>query len=1063
MEDCKEFRISNPLEMQCKKQFLGLAKNFAHKTRNRRFLSGVVLVFCISLIHPVFALQLQLSRSNLSNQIDQPVIAAIYRDSTDFLWIGTQEGLYRFDGAKLTVFNSDGNNENWIPSSDIRGISQTKDGTLLVATYGGGLLTFDKSSGRFISNRTLASTDESQIIRLYVSNKGNIWLSTKDKIMLYDRKFDTVIRWPASQQIADAIGRPYTFLENDSGDLFVGSNLGLTKLSTRDRTAVRYDLSSLSTQKYFGVTALELDGDGNIIVGTDKGDIAVLEMEGGRVLSHANLDSENGRLVSDFVLFESRLLIATDNGLFASANDLSSFKNISLQGEGLSSSDIYNLHVDGNRVWVGTYNGLDILSLAPFELFNSREGNVHDDILTFEQDDYSRIWIGTYGGLYLYDNSSGSHLRFESKYGSVTLLDQRITAIAALKSKVWLGFFQGGVELIDLLNGQTYIPEIENSHEMFVMDIYIDKDNDDVWIATYKHGLFKISSEKTYYYYDSGALPERSISLVFDAGETLLLVSTSSRIYEYNENTNRFSLLPFDFGLSPNKIVVFSVAEDRDGNIWLGTKDHGLFRWTKSNQISRDFRLDHFGKSTALEYSTIYGIEPDFKGNLWCSTQNGIVKLDPNGQLIKRFTIADGLQGNDFSFGASFTSREGLIYFGGINGYNRFDPDQIDTDSAPSPMRLTGIHLPQRDERNLGSVADLKSLQLTHNDHFVTFEFSVLDFIDSDRNQFRYMLRNFDPDWIDNGNRNTATYTNLPAGEYVFRAQGANSAGVWNRDGITLRVRVLPPPWYTAWAYSLYVVAFILSGWVAHRIYHSYAVDRKSAQLAQAMFDAETRADEDMQEQLELQDELVQAAYQHNMTTLELVSDCLARRSIGQPEDVKRQLTESSIKRIAALSTLEDCLSYQAGGPVADLHRYTEGILARLLLSSPVNPETIVSINEVSSIPLPAELASPLSIVIYELLENSVQHAFESKSPANYIHIKMKHVTTYGSSGGHLDLSIRDSGIGIPASVEELGPESSGIAIVQSIVSELGGNLEFSGISGTTVSITIPVPGNWSS
>src|SRR5690606_2615319 len=123
-----------------------------------------------------------------------------------------------------------------------------------------------------------------------------------------------------------------------------------------------------------------------------------------------------------------------------------------------------------------------------------------------------------------------------------------------------------------------------------------------------------------------------------------------------------------------------------------------------------------------FHYSTVYGIEPDVEGSVWCSTEKGIVKLDSNGVLKKKFTIADGLQGSDFTLGASFTSQSGLIYFGGMNGYNRFDPNKIEIDSTASPMRMTGISVPkQKDSRILKGLADLKSLQLTHKDHFVTF------------------------------------------------------------------------------------------------------------------------------------------------------------------------------------------------------------------------------------------------------------------------------------------------------------------------------------------------------
>jgi two-component sensor histidine kinase len=252
-----------------------------------------------------------------------------------------------------------------------------------------------------------------------------------------------------------------------------------------------------------------------------------------------------------------------------------------------------------------------------------------------------------------------------------------------------------------------------------------------------------------------------------------------------------------------------------------------------------------------------------------------------------------------------------------------------------------------------------------------------------------------------------------------------------------------------------YGLLFIFLCWGSRRIYHSYVADRNSARLTRQMFDAANQADDDMQEQLELQDELVQSAYQHNLTTLSLVSDCISYRSVNQPEEVKRGLTESSIKRIAALSSLEDCLYYQTGGPVVNLHKYTDGIIAVLLKSSAVRPETIITINEVSSMLIPAQLASPLSVIIYELLENCIHHAFEPGSPANYILIKMSAGAINEPSVRYLELTVQDSGIGMPEYIADLARESSGIAIVQSIVKKLDGTVQF---SDTTVSITVPNP-----
>jgi two-component sensor histidine kinase len=351
------------------------------------------------------------------------------------------------------------------------------------------------------------------------------------------------------------------------------------------------------------------------------------------------------------------------------------------------------------------------------------------------------------------------------------------------------------------------------------------------------------------------------------------------------------------------------------------------------------------------------------------------------------------------------------------------------------------------------SAAELQTLQLTHKDYFVVFTFSVLDFLDPEKNQFRYMLENFDPDWIDNGTRNTATYTNLPAGDYVFRVQGANSAGVWNREGISLTVRVLPPPWRTWWAYCLYGVAFLFFLWIFKRVYDSYVIKKRAIQMAIEMHETENRADDDMQEQLELQDDLVKSVYRHNVATLALVSDYISLQSDYLPDDIAREATEGSIKRVAALSALEDCLYYQNDGLLADLHKYTDILISKLVSDASVRPDTIATINEVSTNLIAAEIASPLSIALYELLENCFQHAFELESPANYIHISLDIEPTDSPLERCYRMVVRDNGVGCPGNIHLDTPETSGFATVHAIAEKLAGSLHTSSDNGTTVTL----------
>lgn len=1019
----------------------------------------LTITFCLGFSCHVNSEQPRLSRSVLSSLLQQPTVSSIHRDGRGILWIGTQKGLHRFDGASLTIFNSDRSNPNWIPDSEIKDIDEHIDGSLLVATSSGVLLKWNLRSDAFDPITQFGSIDDTRLSRLLASTDGGIWLISKGGLILYEPKFDHIEDWVEKLKILDLIGRPNDLLEGTFGSIWVGGNRGIARILPEKKSVQAFNLQTLGLPDTSRVTALEINNEGNLIIGTSTGHLVLWDIDSGTSLAQAELRGNVPNYISKLLLYEDMVIIGTDRGLYASDNKFSFIDDLGDKADDISNPDVYSLFREGNYVWVGAIDGLDILSFAPFELFNSKNSGVSNDILSFEEDNKGRIWLGTYSGPYFYDETTKAHSKFHINSNSSTLDDQKVVTILARNNELWLGFLQNGVQVVNGVNGDSWTPNLTSTNEIAITKILAGEQSQDVWIATYNHGLFRVTDKETFSYYEAQKLPEKSITVLFLSTTGILLAISGNKVYLYDPTTDRFDQRHFDFGLGDDLPFIYSFGQAKNDDILIGTKDHGLFIWSRTSQLTNQFHLQSPEAGSGIETSTIYGIEPDSEDNLWCSTQNGIVKLDSKGQLIKRFTMADGLQGKDFNFGAAFTSRDGLIYFGGVNGYNRFDPTEVIIDSSASPMRLTGITFPSQDDSNLGVVADLKSLQLTHKDHFITFQFSVLDFILPEGNQYRYMLDDFDPDWIDNGTRNTATYTNLPAGEYVLRVQGANSAGIWNRDGITLNVRVLPAPWFTWWAYCFYGVAAMLLWWGTTRIHYSYASERESTQTKKDMFEAENRADDDMQEQLELQDELIHSAYEHNLRTLSLVGDCISLQPGNEPDVVVRELNRGNAKRISALSILEDCLFYHAGGLVANLQKYTDAVLSILLKNSPVSPETIITINEIPSRLLPAELASPLSIVIYELLENCIQHAFEKESPANYIHVSMVPEVTDKPPARYLKLSVRDNGIGIPRCMEDLATENSGIAIVQSIVNKLGGALQFSGTSGTTISLTVTDPG----
>ncbi|MEM1155458.1 MAG: triple tyrosine motif-containing protein, partial [Pseudomonadota bacterium] len=584
----------------------------------------------------------------------------------------------------------------------------------------------------------------------------------------------------------------------------------------------------------------------------------------------------------------------------------------------------------------------------------------------------------------------------------------------------------------------------------------LSSDKELIWIGSYNHGLFKVDGIEVKSYLSSGELPEQRVTTIFQTISGDIIASTERKMYMYRADTDDFEPYNLEFFVGERSVnpLIVSMSESANGDLWIGTKEHGLFIWPAADRFDGTHTIRQSDLLSDSNHFTIYAIEFDKLGYAWCSTQAGIIKLDSTGELLAQFGVSDGLQGPDFNFGASFQDSAGRIYFGGSQGYNRFHPSSVDTKDDPPDMSLLEIAIPGTGKIDSFNARNISSVQLTHKDYFVQFVFSVLDFLDPEKNTYRYMLEGFDPTWIDNGNSNTASYTRLPPGEYTLKVQGANSAGIWNREGLSIEVEVLPPPWLSWWAYLFYGLTALFVGWMGKRIYDSYAVERRAKELAVAMVAAEDRAEDELVEQLELHDELVKSVYRHNVSTLTIIEELLDIKGQSVTDDDARELTSTNINRVEALRFLEDCLYYQEDKLFADMNRYTQVIIDKLLEDFPLGAEAITTINEVDSKIIAFELASPVAIIMYELLENIVVHAFEGDGP-HYIHVRLQ-APEVQEAGSLYHLLVEDNGSGLPANLDVSSTDSSGLATVNAMAKRLSGEIGVSVVNGTSITLAFP-------
>ena len=531
-----------------------------------------------------------------------------------------------------------------------------------------------------------------------------------------------------------------------------------------------------------------------------------------------------------------------------------------------------------------------------------------------------------------------------------------------------------------------------------------------------------------------------------------LFVISESSIYAHDIESDKFKRLNITFPGNTGKVIPLSLSFSAEGKLLMGTKDHGLYLVEASFNDDNLYHASRLSNDLSVTSSSIYAIQRDSSDQLWMSTDFGLASLNKEGELLYRFNVEDGLQGNDFNFGAHLIRSDGRMLFGGPNGYNQFDPATVEVKSKSVRVTIPYVGLGNGVGLNHIELLTLENIQIDSATYSVSFQLGVSDFTNTLANQYTYKLDGFNNSWVEAGTNNTATYTNLEPGEYTFRARGANAAGIWSENEVSLHIVVLPPWWMTWWAYAAYGLLAILCFWVIMRVYRNHLLKEEALRIAQQMHDAADQAQDDLQENQEYQDELVRAVSQHNLATLELISQCFG-------EGVSEESSPAKVLgHIKALELLEKSYFFEENSLVADMHAYVDGLINFLLTQTDVDPSTITTINRVTSETLPARIASPLAIIIYELLHNTLAHAFSADSLSNFVEVSLE-ISRDSSDLPTLALVVSDDGIGIPASPAKENHVGSGLRVVRELAEVLGADCTIISEGGHKTQINLHMSG----
>ncbi|MGB7439802.1 MAG: two-component regulator propeller domain-containing protein, partial [Coleofasciculaceae cyanobacterium] len=441
-------------------------------------------------------------------------------------------------------------------------------------------------------------------------------------------------------------------------------------------------------------------------------------------------------------------------------------------------SSIYEDSKD--NLWIGTYNsGLDKLDHATGQFIHYTHDSdnpnsiSNNNIWSIYEDHLGTLWVGTGdGGLNKLNQKTGKFSHYTHNPDNPhSLSDNSIWSIYEdHQGTLWIGTFHGGLNKFDRKTGEFTHYQHNPDHPHSISDdnifsIYEDQSGT-LWIGTWNNGLNKFDRK-------------------------------TGKFTHYQHNPNNPN------SLSYNRVM--SMLEYPAGTLWLGTYGGGLDKFDIASET-----FTHYTVRDGLPNNSVVGILNDDAGNLWLSTGKGLSKFNPDKETFRNYDARDGLHGNEFDgIKAYAKAKDGEMFFGGLNGITSFYPEQITDNPHIPPILITDFRIFDQEVKLDTAISQAQELKLSYKDNFFSFKFAALDYANPGKNQYAYKLEGFDKDWIYSGERRYAAYTNLDPGTYTLRVKGSNNDGIWNEEGTSLKITIIPPPWKTWWAYTLYILAVV--------------------------------------------------------------------------------------------------------------------------------------------------------------------------------------------------------------------------------------------------------------
>ena len=742
------------------------------------------------------------------------------------MWFGTEDGLNRYDGYNFKVYQFDPDGPLSISNNVIAALYEDSHNKLWVGTFGGGLNKFDREHEcfyQYLPPTPLKSDHHQYINCITIGPDSLLWIGTENGILFFDNRNEKFIVPDAYNELQEMTKSVSVLtIKTDGNEVWIGAKDGLYLYNKSNRS-----FTNVAQFNQYTVRAFLKDKNDDFWIGSQNG---LWEYHSkSKKFTKKTLPVKDVDISALFMDNKKNLWIGSKtDGLFFRAVEnkkIMHFKHDQFDTESISNDEIRSIWQDNSGlVWIGTLVGLNKFDQNKKQFTHYRnkissENSINNNMVrSILVDQQENLWIGTLGGINKRNKNSDIFTSITTKNFGHNFLnsDQVYSMLQDSDGNIWISTSDGLSKYNPVTGDYQKLASISRKiTSTFIRTLKLDKSGN-LWIGT-TEGLHKynLASKQLESYYhnpdDNHSLSNDFIYVIEEDSMGLIWVGTLYGLNRYDKNTNGFIRFHSKKGdknsLSNDEILC--LFTDSRGELWIGTAV-GL------NYLNRQTGFfEHFLEKDGLPNNLINAIEEDNHGNLWISTNRGISKFTPEQCKFKNYDEQDGLQSNEFVVGSSFKDTKGTMYFGGINGFNIFYPDSIQDDSFIPPIVFTDFKIFNRsvaigkDSPLKKHISETKEITLSYRDYMFSFDFVALHYGNPEKNQYAYLMDGVDDHWIQLGTRNYVMYNSLPPGDYTLRVKGSNSDGLWNEAGATLKIKIVPPFWQT-WIFRISLTFTVL-------------------------------------------------------------------------------------------------------------------------------------------------------------------------------------------------------------------------------------------------------------